>query len=84
MWHNDTGLTLFIADFEGPLTRYVKLRVSHAPGTFPNHQLQRKPLVSDPGMHHGMCVTRAVMHIEIGNPWCLRKQQFYISGKRPI
>ena len=22
-----------------------------------SHRLQRKPLVSDPGMHHGMCVT---------------------------
>ena len=24
---------------------------------FPGHRLQRKPLVSDPGMHHGTCVT---------------------------
>ena len=32
---------------------------------FPHHQLQREPLVSDPGMHHGMCVT----HV----PW-------YMSG----
>ena len=24
---------------------------------FPRHQLQRKALVSDPGMHHGTCVT---------------------------
>ena len=24
---------------------------------FPHHQLQRKPLVSDPGKHHGKCVT---------------------------
>ena len=24
---------------------------------FPLHRLQRKPLVSDPGMHHGTCVT---------------------------
>ena len=30
---------------------------------FPRHRLQRKPLVSDPGMHHGTCVT----HV----PWCL-------------
>ena len=30
---------------------------------FPRHRLQRKPLVSDPGMHHGMCVT----HV----PWCM-------------
>ena len=24
---------------------------------FPHHRLQKKSLVSDPGMHHGMCVT---------------------------
>ena len=24
---------------------------------FPRHRLHRKPLVSDPGMHHGTCVT---------------------------
>ena len=24
---------------------------------FPHHRLQMKPLVSDPGMHHGTCVT---------------------------
>ena len=50
----------------GPLTRYVKLRVAHAPGmlgTFSGHRLRRKPLVSDPGMHHGTCVTYV--------PWCL-------------
>ena len=50
----------------GSLARYVTLRVVHAPGmpgTFPRHRLQRKPLVSDPGMHHGTCVTRV--------PWCM-------------
>ena len=30
---------------------------------FPHHRLQRKPLVSDPGMHHCTCVT----HV----PWCM-------------
>ena len=30
---------------------------------FPRHRLQRKPLVSDPGMHHVTCVT----HV----PWCM-------------
>ena len=42
----------------GPLTRYVKFRIVHAsgmPGTC--HRFQRKPLVSDPGMHHDTCVT---------------------------
>ena len=51
----------------GPLTRYVKLRVAHAPGmprTFPPAaEIQRKPRVSDPDMHHGTCVT----HV----PWCM-------------
>ena len=42
----------------GPLTRYAKLRVTHA-----CHRLKRKPLVSDPGMHHDTCVT----HV----PWCM-------------
>ena len=43
----------------GPLTRYVKLRVVHTPGMpgrFPRHRLQRKPRVSDPGMHRGTYV----------------------------
>ena len=30
---------------------------------FPRHRFQRKPLVSDPGMHHDTCVT----HV----PWCM-------------
>ena len=32
-------------------------------GGFPRHRLQRKPLVSYPGMHHGTCVA----HV----PWCM-------------
>ena len=82
----------------GPLARYVKLRVLHAPGmpgTFSS-----PPRVSDPDMHHGTCVT----HV----PWCMpgsltsgllcsrrrgkrprhsrrmRNTQFYVSAKRPI
>ena len=47
--------------FHGPLIRYVKLQVAHAPGMpekiFPHRRFQSKPLVSDPGMHHGTCVT---------------------------
>ena len=30
---------------------------------FPYHRLQRKPLITDPSMHHGTCV----MHL----PWCM-------------
>ena len=42
----------------GPLIRYVKLRVAHAPGIF-----SPPPRVSDPDMHHGTCGT----HV----PWCM-------------
>ena len=55
-----------IKDQYGPLTRCAKLRVAHAPGSrerFPRRRLERKLLVSDPGMHRGTCVT----HV----PWCM-------------
>ena len=82
----------------GPLTRYVKLPVAHAPGmpgTF-----SPAPWISDPGMHHGTYVT----HV----PWCMpgsitsgflwsrrrgkrsrhsrrmRNPHFAVSGKRPM
>ena len=61
------------------LTRYVKLRVAHAPGmpgTFSRHRLQRKPLVSDPGMHHGMCVT----HV----PWCMSGSITFPAHAQPV
>ena len=49
--------------FYGSLTRYeilwVALRREHRE-RFPRHWLQRNPLISDPGMHHG--------HIGIANP----------------
>ena len=51
---------IYIPKWNEPLARYAKMRVVHAPGmpgTFSRHRLQRKPLVSDPGMHHGTCVT---------------------------
>ena len=35
----------------------------NAGNVFPRHRLQRKPLVSNPDMHHGTCVT----HV----PWCM-------------
>ena len=40
---------------------------------FPHHQFQRKPLVSDPGMHHGTCV----MHV----PWCMSGSLTLGGGK---
>ena len=54
------------AGIHGPLTRYVKLRVVHAPGmpeTFSPPPTYPPPLVSDPGMHHGTFVTHM--------PWCM-------------
>ena len=35
----------------------------NAGNVFPRRRLQRKPLVSDPGMHHGTCFTHM--------PWCM-------------
>ena len=35
----------------------------NAGNNFPRRRFQRKPLVSDPGMHHGTCVTFV--------PWCM-------------
>ena len=81
-----------------PLTRYIKLRVVHAPG-MPGTFSPPLP-VSDPDMDHGTCLT----HV----PWCMpgsltsgflwsqlrrkrsrhsrrmRNPQFHASGKRPI
>ena len=40
---------------------------------FSRHRLQRKPLVSDPGMHHGTCV----MHV----PWCMSDRKPAVARK---
>ena len=45
----------------GPLTRFIKLRVAHAPG-MPG-PCSPPPRISDPDMHHDTCVT----HV----PWCM-------------
>ena len=79
----------------GPLTRYAKLRVAHAPGmpgTF-----SPSPQVSDRDMHHGTCVTHVPWcmpgSLTSGFVWsrwwgkrsrCMRNPQFYVSGKRPM
>ena len=82
---------------EGPLARYVKLRVAHAPempGTF-----SPPPRLSNPNMHHGMCVThvpwRMPGSLTSGFLWSrwrgkrsrhsrrMHNPQFYVSGKRP-
>ena len=41
---------------------------------FPRHWLQRKPLVSDPGIHHGTCVTLV--------PWCMSGSLTGGSGEK--
>ena len=40
---------------------------------FPRHRIQRKPLVRDPGMHHGTRVT----HV----PWCMLRLLIHGGGK---
>ena len=40
---------------------------------FPHHRLQRKPLISDPGMHHDTCVT----HV----PWCMPGSLIHGGGE---
>ena len=47
--------------FHGPLIRYVKLWVAHAPGM--PETFSPPPRVSDPDIHQGTCVTRV--------PWCI-------------
>ena len=80
----------------GPLTRYAKLLCGwrmrqECWERFPRQRLQRKPLVSDPSMHHGTCV---VMHVGMVSPWwrakrsChsrrMRNPRFYACGKRTM
>ena len=40
---------------------------------FPRHRLQMKLLVSDPGMHHGTCVTHM--------PWCMSESLTHGEGE---
>ena len=60
---------------------------------FPHHRLQMKPPVSYPGMHHSTCVTHVLWCMwgtlirgggekHSWHSWCMRKPQFYVSGKR--
>ena len=75
----------------GPLARYVKLWVAHAPGM---------PCVSDPDIHHGTCVTHvswcmsgSVTSCFLWSRWQwkrsrysrrMRNPQLNVSGKRPM
>ena len=59
------------------------------------HRLQRKPLVSDPGLHHGTCVTHVPLCMSgsltrsdgenvPGIPGACATCNFCVTGKRPI
>ena len=60
---------------------------------FPRHRLQMKPLVKDPEIHHGTCVTHVpccmsgslTRGVRGKRSWYSRRMhnpQFYVSGKR--
>ena len=92
---NDPGCQLL---WHRPLARYVKLWVAYEPGT--PGTLPWPPRISDPDMHHSMCVTHVAWCIPSsltnGFLWSrwrwkhsqyprrMRNPQFYESGKRPI
>ena len=81
-----------------PLVRYIKLRVANAPGT--PGTFSPPPRVSDPGIHHGTCVTQVscCMPGSLNSDFLwirwrgkcsrhsrrMRNPQFYVSGERPI
>ena len=60
--HYDVTVMLpLICWCHGPLTRYVNLRMPHAPGM--PRTFSPPPRVGDTDLHHGTCVT----HV----PWCM-------------
>ena len=81
-----------------PLARCVQLRVTHVPG-MPG-TLSPPPQDSDPGMHHGKCVThvprctpRSLTNDFLRSRWWgkrsrhsqrMHNPQFYVSGMRPV
>ena len=79
----------------GPLTRYVKLRLAHAPRM--PRTLSPPPRLSDPDMHHCTCVMYVLWCIPgsltsgfLWSRWLtwysrqMCNPQCYVSGKRPI
>ena len=89
------GFIWFCITANGPLTRYIKLRVAHAPGmpgTF-----SPSPRISDPDMHHvthvPWCMSGSLTNSFLWRRWRgkrsqhsrrMRKQQLYVSGKRSM
>ena len=97
-WHHWLQTRNSRTNLHGPLARYVKLRVVHAPGmpgTF-----SPPPRVSDTDMHRGTCGTHMLWcmpgSLTSGFLWSrwrgnrsrhfrrMRNAQFYGSGKRPF
>ena len=81
----------------GPLARYIKLRVAHAPGI---PETFSPPWVSDPDMHHGACVTHVLWCMPesltsgfLWSRWWGKRSRhsrrmcnppFYVSGNKPM
>ena len=98
MWNCQGSFDRLILLNNGPLARYVKLRVAHAPGMSGTFSLP--PLVSDPDMHHGTCLLYvpgcmpgSLTSGFLWNRWQgirsrhsrrMRNPQCYVSGKRPM
>ena len=90
--------TLLKYGCHGSLIRYVKLRVTHAPGM--SVTFSPSPQVSDHDMHHGTCVTHVLWCMpgsltsgflwwrensgEKNIPGACATRFFFVSGKRPI
>ena len=56
---------------------------------FPRIEFKRKPVVSDPGMHHGTCATDGIANLRWRGKRSrysrrMRNPQLYVSGKMPI
>ena len=90
----NTSLAL-AKSYHGPLTRYAKLRVAHAPGTCSPPPISKESASWRP-RHASRHVrdARAVRHVGMANlRWRgkrsrhsrrMRNPQFYVSDKRPI
>ena len=100
LWHDICGHIVVWKSTagHGPLARYVKLRVVHAPGM--PETISPLSRVSDSDMHHRTCVTHVPWYIPglliMGFLWsrwrgkrsrhsrCICNSQIYVSGKRPM
>ena len=99
LWGWSVWMYIFILmSYHGPLARYVKLRVAHAPGM--SGTFSPPPRDSDADMHHDTCVKHVSWcmpgSLTSGFLWTwwqgkrsqhsrrMRNPQFYLSDKRPM